>query len=151
MTHLSSLFTLNYSPPQPQYIPSEPRCWTSWPVQSGWLLTVYQFLVSNSIVKMSDVPRPARPGYVSTIRNLDEACRRQEEHFATRNVPNTELRGMPDNDDQRHWLAGILFDAILDVSNTLEPPTSQQYRYIVNPDRFPSEVVDIVSWRLLVS
>ncbi|KAI0869045.1 hypothetical protein GGS24DRAFT_506183 [Hypoxylon argillaceum] len=98
---------------------------------------------------MSDVPRPARPGYVSTIRNLDEACRRQEELFATRNVPNTELRGMPDNDDQRHWLAGVLFDAILDVSNTFEPPTSQQYRYIASPDRFPSEVVDIVSWRLL--
>ncbi|KAI1123456.1 hypothetical protein F5Y10DRAFT_270104 [Nemania abortiva] len=114
------------------------------PVGSNYKQPLHQAPLPNSITHSGP-----RRSYVSSIRNYNEASQRRAAIISRNRVPVTSSVGLPKDDAERFRLAGMLFDAIYDISATLEEDTCLHYKYFMNDNRYPYEVVDVMCWRVL--
>ncbi|KAI0424517.1 hypothetical protein F5Y09DRAFT_353353 [Xylaria sp. FL1042] len=87
--------------------------------------------------------------YRPILRNYQHAEEKWAELMGGYNVPNTITNDIPDINSEGGALVRSLYDAVYDLSQTLEAPESHQYESITNDNHYPEGVMHVMLWKVL--
>ncbi|KAI0545332.1 hypothetical protein F4679DRAFT_599774 [Xylaria curta] len=96
--------------------------------------------------------------FVPQVHGFTHAFQKRLELIATRNIPGERIPiDMPRNDNDRRFLVERLWNAMFNLVDVAEAPTSQHYKYMVDgpnskgeiEHHYPSDVVETMCWCLL--